>query len=296
MTASIDRSSTIEGVDLPERVAAALWHDPADAGERTTTTAAGIPFSSLAWGDRADRPLILIHGVTASARIWRRVGPALAATGRRVVAVDLPGHGQTGHWTGHVRFRETAADVAAWIRAAGLDTPSTQIVGHSWGAMTAAALPAAGIRPATLVLLDPPCIPLSVISRIASDPSEAPETDLARAMERLAILNPDWSAGDVEAKAEALVQLDVEAARAVVTGNDDWDAGLADLSAPASAGIPVRIVRGDPATGSLLPDGALAAFEALVGPEHVTTIAGAPHAPQRTHPAETTAAILNALD
>ena len=84
---------------------------------------------------------MLIHGVTASARIWWRVGPALAATGRRVVAPDLPGHGLTGHWTGHHRFRDNAADVAAWIRAAGLDVPDLQVVGHSWGAMTAAALP-----------------------------------------------------------------------------------------------------------------------------------------------------------
>ena len=60
-------------------------------GEPSTTLAAGIPFASIAWGDPADRPLVLIHGVTASSRIWWRVGPALAATGRRVVAVDLPG-------------------------------------------------------------------------------------------------------------------------------------------------------------------------------------------------------------
>ena len=60
-------------------------------GSRFTTTAAGIPFSALTWGDPADRPLVLIHGVTASARIWWRVGPALAATGRRVVAVDQAG-------------------------------------------------------------------------------------------------------------------------------------------------------------------------------------------------------------
>ena len=74
------------------------------------STAAGIPFSALSWGDPDGRPLLLVHGVTASAAIWWRVGPALAATGRRVVAVDLPGHGRTGHWTGRHRFRDNAAD------------------------------------------------------------------------------------------------------------------------------------------------------------------------------------------
>ena len=121
----------------------------------------GIPFSALAWGEPSARPLLLIHGVTASAAIWWRVGPALAATGRRVVAVDLPGHGQTGHWQGHFRFRDNAADVAAFAREAGLARADLQVIGHSWGAMTAAALPAAGLRPATLVLLDPPALPLA---------------------------------------------------------------------------------------------------------------------------------------
>ena len=143
--------------DLPAAVAAAL-RAPTE-GERIAVEAAGIPWSALAWGDPGARPLLLIHGVTSSAAIWWRVGPALAATGRRVVAVDRPGHGQTGHWQGHHRFRDNAADVAAFVRAAGLDRDDLQVVGHSWGAMTAAALPAAGLRPATLVLVDPPAVP-----------------------------------------------------------------------------------------------------------------------------------------
>src|SRR3954449_1151560 len=98
-------------MSLPPAVEAAPASAPdaVDGVERSTTSAAGIPFSSLAWGDPDDRPLILIHGVTASATIWWRIGPALAASGRRVVAVDLPGHGVTGHWVGHHRFRDNAA-------------------------------------------------------------------------------------------------------------------------------------------------------------------------------------------
>ena len=195
--------------DLPPAVAERLAATGPEPGEPATTTAAGIPFASIAWGEPADRPLILIHGVTASSRVWWRVGPALAASGRRVVAVDLPGHGLTGHWAGHHVFRETAADVAAWIRAAGLDLPGLQVVGHSWGGMIAAALPIAGIRPATLVLLDPPAVPWSVISQMASDPSEQTYPDLAAGMAALAAANPEWSGEDVRAKAEALVQLDV---------------------------------------------------------------------------------------
>lgn len=240
--------------------------------------------------------LVLVHGVTASARIWWRVGPALAASGRHVVAVDLPGHGETGGWRGHHRFRDNAADLAAWIRAAGLDVPGLQVVGHSWGAMTAAALPWARIRPASLVLLDPPAVAHARISQMAADPSEQPYGTLPEAIERVRAANPAWPDGDVKAKAEALVQLDLEAARAVLLDNGDWDGGLADLAEAVAAGVRARVVRADPAAGGMLPDDRLPAFEALLGGENVVTLAGAPHAPQRTHPVETTLALLDALE
>jgi pimeloyl-ACP methyl ester carboxylesterase len=283
--------------DLPRPVADVLTTpaEAVDRGQRAVTEAAGVPFASVAWGDPTARPLVLIHGVTASSRIWWRIAPALAAAGRRVVAVDLPGHGSTGHWRGRHRFRETAADVAAWIRATGLDAADLQIIGHSWGGMVTAALPAAGIRPATLVLLDPPAIPHAVIARMADDPAERPFPDLETAVAALGASNPTWPAEDVLAKAEALLQLDVEAARAVVVDNGDWDGGLADLTDPAAAGIPVWVVRADPAAGGLLPDAAIGAFAVQVGPAHILTMTGAPHAPQRTHAAATTLALLRAL-
>ena len=86
------------------------------------------------------------------------------------------------------------------------------------------------------------------------------------------------------------------AARAVVLDNGDWDAGLGDLQDPAAGGIPVWIVRGDPATGSYLPDDWLPRFEAVIGPGRIHTVHRGPHSPHRTHPVEVTAAILHALE
>ena len=233
--------------------------------------------------------------MTASAAIWWRVGPALAATGRRVVAVDQAGHGQTGHWQGHHRFRDNAADVAAFIRAAGMDRDDLQVVGHSWGAMTGAALPAAGFRPATLVLVDPPVVPHAFMAAQVAASDEHGYADIDAAIAAVRAANPDWDDGDVRAKAEALTQLDEAAARSVFLDNGDWDGGLGDLADPAAAGIPVWLVRGDPATGGYVADAVLPAYAALIGADHITTIAGAPHSPQRTHPVETTAALLRAL-
>lgn len=280
--------------DLPTAVAEALAAPT--SGERISVEAAGIPWSALAWGDPSARPVLLIHGVTSSAATWWRVGPAIAASGRRVIAVDQAGHGRTGHWQGHHRFRDNAADIAAFMRAASLDRPDLQVIGHSWGAMTAAALPTAGIRPDTIVLIDPPAVPHAFMVQQVSASDEQVYDDIDDAILAVRAENPDWTDGDVHAKAEALTQLDEAAARSVFLDNGDWDGGLADLADPAAAGIPIWVVRGDPAAGGYIPDAWLPAFEALVGADHLVTIPGAPHSPQRTHPVETVAALLQALE
>jgi pimeloyl-ACP methyl ester carboxylesterase len=278
---------------LPGPVANALAKP--DVGERITISAVGIPWSAIVWGEPTARPLLLIHGVTASAAVWWRIGPAIAATGRRVTAVDQAGHGRTGHWLGHHRMRDNAADLAAFARAAGLDRDDLQVVGHSWGAVSAAALPVAGLRPATMVLLDPPVRPLERIALEASDPSQQPFATLDEATSAIRAAEPDWSDGDVRVKAEAIMELDFDAARAVLLENGDWDGGLGDLRDPAAAGVDAWLIRGDPTAGGYVDDEAAEDFGALIGTDHVLTIAGAPHSPQRTHPVETTAAILRAI-
>lgn len=278
---------------LPDPVAAALVTP--EPGERRTIEAGGLPWSALFWGPPDARPVLLLHGVTASAAVWWRVGPALAATGRRVIAVDQAGHGRTGHWQGHHRFRDNAADIATFIRAAGLDQAELQVIGHSWGAVTAAALPVAGFRPATLVLLDPPVLPFERIALEASDPGQQPVATLEDAIRAIESTEPAWSEGDVRAKAEAVMELDFEAARAVLLDNGDWDGGLADLRDPAASGVDVWLVRGDPATGGYVDDEAAGAFAEVIGADHVLSIAGGPHSPQRTHPEETVACFLQAL-
>ena len=260
-----------------------------------TIEGAGVPFSVLTWGDVGDRPLLLVHGVTASAECWWRVGPALAATGRRVVAVDLPGHGHTGHWTGRSRFRETAADLAEALRDAGLATPSLQVIAHSWGSMVSTCLPSVGVRPATLVLLDPPTITLGQIVHEIGETRDlaAPGFDPLVATRTA---NPDWIDGDIDAAANALREVDINAALGLLLGNGDWDSGLAELAGPDAAGIDVWIVRGEPSCGGRTPDDAAAAYADRYGADHVITIPGAPHSPQPTHPAEMVAAFLRCLD
>jgi pimeloyl-ACP methyl ester carboxylesterase len=290
-----DPTTPIEFSRLPPAVQAALVDPSPDPGRRSTTVANRIPYSALEWGSRGDRPLVLVHGLASSARNWWRVGPALAAAGRHVVALDQSGHGRTGHWAGHHRFRDNAGDLTAWIRSARLDPPDLQVVGHSWGGMTVAGLPIAGIRPATLVLLDPPTLPLAVMAMVVEDPGERPREDVDATIAFLTPRNPAWSAGDIEAKAQALHEVDLDAARDILLENGDWDGGLGDIADPAAAGLDIWLIRGDPAAGGLVPDPAAAAFAALIGSNRVLTISGGHHSPMRSHPIETTAALLLAL-
>jgi len=279
--------------DLPPGVRAALER-PAP-GRLGVVPAAGTPFATVEWGERADPPVLLVHGVTSLAGVWWRIGPALAAAGYRVIAVDLPGHGATGAWTGRHRFIETAADLATFVRAAGLDGPGLRVVGHSWGALVAAHLPAAGLRPRVLVLLDPPALPVSAMATMVVDPVERHYDDLDEATRAIRAAYPSWSDGDVAAKAEGLTYFDESAVRAVLLDNGDWDGGLAALADPRAAGIETWLIRGEPATGSMVPEGALPAFAERIGAEHVLTVAGGPHSPQRTHPEATVVALLRAL-
>ncbi len=279
---------------LPAAVAAALADPP--PAELDVVEANGIAYGTRAWGAPDRAPLLLIHGVTASSAIWWRIGPALAvALERRVVAVDQAGHGRTSRWLGHHRFADNAADVASFARSAGLDRRGLRIVGHSWGGMTAAALPAAGLIPEALVLLDAPALPLAAIASRLDDPVERRYPTVDEALARVGPAYPTWPWGDVHAKAEALAQMDERAVIDVLTKNGDWDGGLTALAEPAAVDVPVRIVRADPAFGGLILDPYVAGLEARVGPGNLETLVGAAHTPMRLHPEATTRALIRAL-
>lgn len=78
-------------------------------GTARIVQARGYAWHTVEWGQPSDPPLLLVHGVTSSSETFWRVGPCLAADRRRVVAVDLPGHGRTGGWRGRHRWIQTAA-------------------------------------------------------------------------------------------------------------------------------------------------------------------------------------------
>ena len=97
--------------------------------------------------------LLLLHGHEQSATSWRWVIPALART-HRVLALSLPGHGETAAAVGdHAPDCDRARFVAAFLDTLHIDPP-LDLVGHSAGGALALRLALADpqrIRSLTLV-------------------------------------------------------------------------------------------------------------------------------------------------
>jgi pimeloyl-ACP methyl ester carboxylesterase len=81
--------------------------------------------------------VLLLHGFPQTWYMWKRVMPALAAHGFRVVAPDTRGVGETSRPTRieDYRLRTLGDDVAALIRALGEE--KAHIIGHDWGGVIA---------------------------------------------------------------------------------------------------------------------------------------------------------------
>ena len=82
------------------------------------------------WGGKG-RPVVLLHGLASTCRIWDFVAPILARD-YAVIAVDQRGHGDSGKPEQGYDFATVSGDVAALLSGRGIERPV--LVGHSWGA------------------------------------------------------------------------------------------------------------------------------------------------------------------
>ena len=136
----------------------------------------GLSVAGRAWGPDEGRRVLALHGWLDNAGSFDRLAPELE--GCRVVAVDLPGHGRSGHlpegWSFHFSGWLTVVDAIlgelGWDRCV--------LMGHSMGAgiasLYASAMPE---RVDALVLLEG----LAPLSSPASDAPRAPAARSRRA-------------------------------------------------------------------------------------------------------------------
>nr|WP_237545268.1 alpha/beta hydrolase [Streptomyces sp. SID1046] len=181
------------------------------------------------WGE-GDRVALLIHGIMADHRTWRRVGPALADHGYRVIAVDLRGHGASGRGA---YSPELFADDVVETLPAGAELA----IGHSLGGLTLS-LAVDRLRPARAVFSDP------AFHLAAPADGFGPEL-LAQfktaTKEQIRAMSPRWDEVDVDIELETLAVWDERTALSLapLVG--------ADLM-PAAPVVPSLVQLADPST------------------------------------------------
>lgn len=104
------------------------------AGETVAYEVNGVRLAAETAGPPDGPPLLLLHALGEDRTSWRAVAARLAADGWRTIAVDLRGHGQSGHPGGYA-FEDMRDDVLALLDAAGL--PEVTLVAHSLGTVAA---------------------------------------------------------------------------------------------------------------------------------------------------------------
>ena len=97
------------------------------------------------------KPLLLVHGLGAPCGAWDTIAPALSQ-GREVIAVDLPGHGQTPEEADSGTFDGLARSLDSWLRAENL--VGVDMVGSSLGARLVLEMARRG-QAGAVVALDP---------------------------------------------------------------------------------------------------------------------------------------------
>lgn len=223
------------------------------------------------------RSVLLVHGLTSSARVWWRVASELADRGWAVTAVDLRGHGAAPPGTSY-----SVDDLAGDLLGTG--RPWQVAVGHSIGG---AAVLAAGMSTGwahRLVLVDP----VITVDPAERDDFEAALLDeLTATEESLSAAHPDWHDDDVFWKVWSARQCSPNVVRRVTA-----DTNPLDMSAElAQAPVPVTLLAADRHLGGIVDIEAVRAIARENPRLHVELVERTGHSIFRQRPEVVVAAV-----
>jgi pimeloyl-ACP methyl ester carboxylesterase len=212
-------------------------------------------------------PVVFLHGVSGCRKTFGWLPPEII-DGRRILRVDLRGHGESDHAPGTYAIDRYGEDVAAILRSV-TDRPAI-LVGHSLGAVTAwwvaqnapELVAAAFLEDPPLYMGEPAeheknaAVPVftAIRARAAAWQAEGASIEAVAAQLAPAPLGPQRTMGDVmtrdaiAARAEALLLMDPGV---LDQAADRSTLAATDTSSPVS--VPVFVLGADVAMGSAFP-------------------------------------------
>ena len=215
------------------------------------------------------QPLVLLHGSFGSIEAFGELVPQLAST-RRLIAVELQGHGHTADIDRPLSFEAMADDIAALIPALGLE--QADLFGYSMGG---------GVALQTSIRHSKVVRKLALASAVFKRDGWYPE-DLAA----MNMISAEAFAGTPLQESDLRTSPTPEAwptvvdkVRQLVTSDYDWTAGVAALK------IPTLIMVGD-ADGVRLPH-MVELFALLGGGQGDGDLSGLSHSSLAVLPATT---------
>ena len=95
----------------------------------------GARFIAPRGGEKGPPTLVMLHGFTGSAAGWGQQLDAFAAYGLRVIALDLPGHGQSDAPDDPQRYgiERCQQDILAALQELGVSNGQAVLLGYSMG-------------------------------------------------------------------------------------------------------------------------------------------------------------------
>lgn len=196
-------------------------------------------------GSTGQPPIVLIHGIWDTWRIFTALG-AMLAQDRTVYAPDLRGHGKSAKPSGPYDYPAYADDLRQLVEQ--LPGGQVDLLAYSMGVPVAAFVARKNPRIRKLVLEDPPLQPRERSRATAAKWLSVKALPFDQVVSVMRETYPTRAPELVEENARTLVQTADEALKAIANGEQDvdWPPNMRDVEAAT------LVLQADPQRGGLL--------------------------------------------